>query len=94
MHIECSLCQVLAQLHPFLVVGVDIPQEALEHHLVLEVGKQRAQIPGCKPVAIEQRRGTVSREALVDIFIGAPFCKCSDLGGKVCIKLGLGGASA
>ena len=36
------LCQELAKLHAFLVEGVDVPHEALEHDLVLEVGKERA----------------------------------------------------
>ena len=51
---EDLLCQDLAELHAFLVEGVDVPGEALEHDLVLEVGQQGPQGLGREPVAVEQ----------------------------------------
>ena len=89
LHIKGRCGQLFAQLHPLLVVGVDIPQEPLEHNLVLEVGKEGAQILRGKPVAIEESCGSLSREAFIDICIRAPFCKCCDLGDQVGIQLGL-----
>ena len=40
------LCQNLTQLDTFLVKAVQVPCEALEHNLVLEVGQQRTQCGG------------------------------------------------
>ena len=43
----CLMCkdafgQNFAELYAFLVKAVQVPQEALEHHLVLKMGKQRS----------------------------------------------------
>ena len=35
-----TFCQYLTQLNAFLIEAVDVPQESLEHNLVLEVCKQ------------------------------------------------------
>ena len=48
---QCPVClmgkhalgQYFAQLYAFLVEAVQVPQESLEHHLVLKVRKQRTQ---------------------------------------------------
>ena len=37
---EHALCENLAELYALLVEAVQIPYEALEHYLVLEVSKQ------------------------------------------------------
>lgn len=38
--LENLLCKDLTELYAFLVEGVEVPEEALEHDLVLEVGEQ------------------------------------------------------
>src|SRR3972149_10744760 len=45
-------CQHLAELHPFLVKGVDVPGKALEHDLVLKVGQQCTQGLGRQPICV------------------------------------------
>ena len=45
-----ALCEELAQLDTFLVEAVDIPDEALEHDLILEVAEQ-----GAQTVALQQQ---------------------------------------
>ena len=53
---QCAICIMrqdflgknLAELDTFLVEGVDVPQESLEHDLVLKVGKQCAKGSRCQ----------------------------------------------
>ena len=48
---EHALCQDLAQLDAFLVEAVEIPEEALEHDLVLEVGEKSTECFRCQFIA-------------------------------------------
>ncbi len=54
------LCKYLAKLNAFLVEAVNIPKEALEHYLVLEVCKNGPQCFGCKLLSDDDAGRTVS----------------------------------
>ncbi len=87
------LGQNLAQLHPFLVERVEVPDEALEHHFVLEVGKQRSQRLWGELLPGQQRRTPVSLELLVGVLVILASGKRDDLGGQVGIEFLLAGRS-
>ena len=42
------LSQYLSELNAFLIEAVEIPQESLEHDLILEVGEERTECFRCK----------------------------------------------
>lgn len=49
-----GLCQNFSKLDAFLVKGVDVPQEALEHNLVLEVRQEGSQSFGGQALSVNQ----------------------------------------
>ena len=65
-----ALCEELAELDAFLVEAVDIPDEALEHNLVLEVSQQNAEGFGIELVADDDAGRTAAGECLVGICMG------------------------
>ena len=66
---EDLLGELLAELHAFLIEGVQVPDEALEHDLVLEVRKQCAERFGRQLIADDDGGRTVACKVLVRIFI-------------------------
>ena len=87
------LGQDLTQLDTLLVEGVDVPREALEHDLVLEVGKQSAQGGGGQLVADDDGGRTATLELLVQVGIFLAAGEGHDLGGHVGAELLLGGGA-
>ena len=63
------LGQQFAELYAFLIEGVDVPREALEHDFVLEVRQDRAQALRCDLVAYDNGRRPAAREVLVGVLI-------------------------
>ena len=63
------LCQHLPQLYSFLVKAVQVPQEALEHHLVFKMRQQRAKCFRCQSVTDNDTRRPVSSEVLISVFV-------------------------
>ena len=59
------LGQLLAQLHPPLVIGVDVPDDALGEYLLLIHGYQCSQGEGCDHVHHDAVGGSVASELLV-----------------------------
>ena len=76
---ENLLGQNLAQLDAFLVEGVDVPCEALEHDLVLKVGQQSTQGGGGQFVADDDGAGTAALELLVQVGVILAAGKGNDL---------------
>ena len=85
------LGQNLAQLNAFLVEAVQIPCKALEHDLVLKVGKQCAQSLGSQLLADDDGGRTTAFELLVQVGVILAAGKCHNLCGHVGTKLLLGG---
>ena len=48
------LCKNLTELYSFLIEGVEVPEEALEHDLVLEVGEQGTECLRCQAVSMNE----------------------------------------
>ena len=98
---QCPVClmgkhalgQYFAQLYAFLVEAVQVPQEALEHHLVLEMRKQRPQRFRRKLLPDDDAAGPVAFEVLVPVFILLAASKGQDLGRYVRAELLLARAS-
>ena len=87
------LCQHLAQLNAFLVKAVHVPKEALEHDLVLIVGKKCTHGLGGESVADDDAGRTVAGELLVVVLIVFAAGKCHDLCSYVGAELLLAGAA-
>ena len=87
------LGQNLAQLDTFLVEAVQIPCKALEHDLVLEVGKQSAQSLGSQLLADDDGGGAAAFELLVQVGVILAAGKCHDLSSHVGTQLLLGGGT-
>ena len=66
---QYPLCQHLAQLNAFLVKAVQVPCEALEHHLVFKVCKQSTQSLGSKLFADDYAGGAAAFKVLVAVLI-------------------------
>ena len=66
---ENLLRKYLSKLHAFLIEGVHIPQKALEHNLVFEVSKQRAESLGLELISDDDGRGATAGELFVGVFI-------------------------
>ena len=88
-----ALCQELAQLHAFLVEGVDIPRKALEHDLVLKVGQQSAQGAGSQLIADDNAGGTAAGEVLVAVVVFLAAGEGNDLRCHIGAQLLLAGAA-
>ena len=88
-----ALRQHLAQLYAFLVKAVQVPEESLEHHLVLEVGKQRTQRFRRQFLADNDAGGAVPGEVLVPVFVLLAAGKSHDLSRHVGAQLLLAGAA-
>ena len=46
-----SLCKYLSELNAFLVKAVHIPEEALEHHLILKMSKESSDRFRCELIS-------------------------------------------
>ena len=86
------LCKYLAQLYTFLVEAVKVPCEALEHDLVLEMGKDRAYRFRSELIADDDAGRSVACEELISVLIVLAACKCHDLCCHICTELLLAGA--
>ena len=87
------LCQYLTELYAFLVEAIYIPQKALEHDLVLEMGEQRTHCFRSKLLADDDGARTVACKLLIVVVIILAACKCDDLCYYVCAQLLLAGAA-
>ena len=69
LHVVCKncLCQCLSKLYAFLVKAVYIPDKALEHYLVLVVGKECAQSFRCYLFAVDEARRSAALKELVGV---------------------------
>ena len=90
---EDALGQELAELDAFLIEAVHVPDEALEHDLVLEVSEQSAEGFGIQGVADDNAGGASACECLVGVLIVFAAGKGHDLGHDVCAQLFLAGAA-
>ena len=88
-----ALSKELAELYAFLVEAVDVPYKALEHDLVLEVCKERAERLGIEVIARDDAGRTAAGECLVGILVVLAACKCHDLCCNVSAELLLAGAA-
>ena len=88
-----ALSKKFAQLYAFLVKAVDVPYEALEHDLVLEVSKESAEGLGSELLAGDDAGRTSARERLVGVLIILAACERHDLCYDVCAELLLAGAA-
>ena len=64
-----TLCQHFSKLNTFLVKAVDVPQESLEHHLILKMSKKRSQRSRCQLIADDDAGRTSSLKILVSVFV-------------------------
>ena len=87
------LCKYLTKLNTFLIEAVDVPQESLEHNLVLEMCKQCTKCLWIKLLTDNDRRWTTTLEVLVAVLILLTTCKCYDLCSNICAELLLACAS-
>ena len=90
---EDAFCQDLAQLDAFLVEAVQVPDEALEHHLVLKVGQQGAEGFRSQLIADHDAGGTSAVEVLVAVLVALAAGESHDLGGHIGAELLLAGAA-
>ena len=81
-----------AELNAFLVEGVDVPREALEHDLVFKVSKQSAHGGRGQLFADDDGGRTTTLEILVQVVILLATGKGHDLGGHVGGEFLLAGA--
>ena len=81
----------LAELDALLVEAVDVPYEALEHDLVLEMRKQCAENLRGQLVGHDDGRRAVAFEVLVPVVAVLAACECDDLGRNVRGELLLAG---
>ena len=87
------LSQYLAQLNAFLIKAVYIPDEALEHDLVLKVCQQRTQSFRIQLITDDDAGGTSALEILVAVVICFTAGESYDLCSYVSAKLLLAGAA-
>ena len=90
---EYFLCKHLAELYAFLVEAVYIPQEALEHDLVLEMGEQCANGFRSESLSNDDAGRTVAGELLIVVLVVPAAGECHDLRNHVRAKLLLAGAA-
>ena len=88
-----ALSKEFAELYAFLVEAVDVPYEALEHNLVLEVSKECAERLGSQLLAGDDAGRAAACEGFVGILVGLAACKCHDLCRDVRAELLLAGAA-
>ena len=88
-----ALSKEFAELYAFLVEAVDVPYEALEHNLVLEVSKERAERLGIEVLACDDAGRTAAGECLVGVLVSLAASKCHDLSRDVSAELLLAGAA-
>ena len=87
------LRKYLTELNAFLIEAVDVPQESLEHNLVLEVCKQGSKCLRINLLTNDDGRWTTTLEVLVAVLILLTACKCYDLCSNICAELLLACAS-
>ena len=85
--------QDFAELHAFLVEGVEIPQEALKHDFVLKVGEQGAEGARCQSAAVNEARVAVPGKPFVGIVVIFSESESGDLRGEVGVEFSLIGAA-
>ena len=73
------LCKYLSKLYPFLIKAVDIPYEALEHNLVLEVCQKCAKCLRGKLIADDDAGWTTTLKVFVLIVVCLTTCESNDL---------------
>ena len=82
-----ALCQNLSKLYAFLVKAVHIPQEALEHDLVLKVCQKCSERLWVYLLTDDDAGWTSALEILVAVLIGFAACECHDLSCDICAEL-------
>ena len=82
-----ALCQNLSKLYAFLVKAVHIPQEALEHDLVLKVCQKCSERLWVYLLTNDDAGWTSALEILVAVLIGFAACECHDLSCDICAEL-------
>ena len=87
------LCKYLSKLYTLLIKAVDIPYEALEHNLVLEVCQKCAKCLWSKLITDDDAGWAATLKVLVLIVVCLTTCESNDLGCNVCAKLLLAGAA-
>ena len=79
-----TLGKEFAELYAFLIEAVDIPQESLEHDLVLEMGEECAKASRVELVAMYNAGRTTAFEMFVLVFVvlatGKGYNLCDDIG--------------
>ena len=71
-----GLCQLLAELHAPLVVGVDVPDDALGEDLVLVHGDDGAQREGVHGVHHDGVGGSVTLVTQIIYHVSVYVCTC------------------
>ena len=64
-----TLCQHFSKLNALLVKAVDVPQESLEHHLILKMSKKRSQRSRCQLISNDNAGRTSSLKILVSVLV-------------------------
>ena len=82
-----ALCQNLSKLYAFLIEAVHIPQEALEHNLVLKVCQKCSERLWVYLLTDDDAGWTSALEILVAVLIGFAACECDDLSCDICAEL-------
>ena len=82
-----ALCQNLSELYAFLIEAVHIPQEALEHNLVLKVCQKCSERLWVYLLTDDDAGWTSALEILVAVLIGFAACECHDLSCDICAEL-------
>ena len=79
---EYLLRKDLTELYALLIEGVQVPAEALEHHLVLVVCEQCAEGSRIQLLTDDDGGRTATLEVLVPVFVFLTAGKGNDLGGN------------
>ena len=90
---EYLLRKDLTELYALLIEGVQVPAEALEHHLVLIVCEQCAEGSRIQLLTDDDRGRTATLEVLVAVFVFLTAGEGNDLGGNIGTELLLAGAA-
>ena len=88
-----TFCKDFTKLYTLLVEAVQIPEEALEHDLVLKVCQKCTKGCRCKLLTDDNTGRTSALEVFVQVLIFFATCKCYDLCSNVCAELLLAGAA-